>query len=848
MEETRYTTLVKCFPFRRLFGFVLSLLLLPVHFLFAVELSSVYVTSTTHLVGAAANYKFYLTLDGSSSWAEGESLVLTFPSGYALSSFTEDDIDIADDGVDLTTAATCGGSEHVGVSVSGLVVTFEMCAGDGGAVASSSVVEIELGLNASSSGTSVHQITNPSGAGSYFIGMSGSFGSGGSVIVPITASSGSGVSVSVPGVVVDPGCTVGCGGSSGDSAPDPDPEPDPDADPEPDPDPDPIVDPDPDPEPDPGADVDPSPDTDPDIDSGTDLDAGSEDLGGEGDADSDSPAGDGSESVSYDVGVSAEDVALVLVDGGVQVLADTSAQIEVFFEEGDPASVYVEIGDDRYALVEVAEDVWRGNISVGLADSLGTIVVEDGSGEVERSPLTFDVVSSGVVYEIIEGRSAGVGGALVTVLHLDGSVWNADAYGQSAQVITGSSGAGFSWYIPNGTYLVRVEKDGYETSETTVTVTRSILAPTLFISRIGEEPFIFPGDEDGSFGGEETSQDVVEDESVLSVLSSTVTGLLENVQEVFRDVTSEEAAAVAAPVAVAAAVVATAAVGAGQFWLLLYSFLSQPFLFFTRKKYRKVGVVYNSVTKIPLDLVTVRAYNVATNRLVKTVVTNEKGEFFLRLSEEGTYRLQAIKQGFVFPSTYLGDVREDGVYFDVYTGQDIAVAQHADPLAVSIPLDPQESVVPAKVLTWERTKRRIAYVLSPLSVFVSLGVFIVYASVLTGILFGAQVILYLFTWRIAHKKRASTWGIVYDEITRRPVGNVVIRLFEPKYNKLVDSTLSDARGRYVFALGPNEYYVTFAKDGYLETTVKPVDFTNKKDISLFGINLPLRRHNGTAHE
>ncbi|MEK9157270.1 MAG: carboxypeptidase-like regulatory domain-containing protein, partial [Patescibacteria group bacterium] len=275
---------------------------------------------------------------------------------------------------------------------------------------------------------------------------------------------------------------------------------------------------------------------------------------------------------------------------------------------------------------------------------------------------------------------------------------------------------------------------------------------------------------------------------------------------------------------------------------------SQPLLFFTRKKYQKVGVVYHSVTKVPLDLVMVRAYNVQTNRLVKTVVSNEKGEFFLRISEEGTYRLQAVKQGFIFPSTYLGDVKEDGLYVDVYAGQDIVLTKDAEPLTVSLPLDPVASAVPAQVLKWARTKRRIAFVLSPLSVFASLGIFVVYMSVFTGVVLAAQILLYALTWRITHKKRNQTWGIVYDEATRRPVGNVVIRLFEPKYNKLVDSLISDANGRYVFALGPNEYYVTFAKDGYLEATVKPVDFTSRKDISLFGINLPLRRNNGTAHE
>jgi hypothetical protein len=115
---------------------------------------------------------------------EGRTLTLTFEAGFDLSLIGEDDIDIAT-GTDLTTAADCTGSEQVGVAVAGQVITFTFCAGDGGTVASSSAIAIEIGYNATSSGSSTAQIVNPGTAGSYSIDIGGTTYDSGSTRVAI---------------------------------------------------------------------------------------------------------------------------------------------------------------------------------------------------------------------------------------------------------------------------------------------------------------------------------------------------------------------------------------------------------------------------------------------------------------------------------------------------------------------------------------------------------------------------------------------------------------------------------------------------------------------------------------
>lgn len=312
------------------------------------------------------------------------------------------------------------------------------------------------------------------------------------------------------------------------------------------------------------------------------------------------------------------------------------------------------------------------------------------------------------------------------------------------------------------------------------------------------------------------------------------------------NIISDTAAPTTSGVAIVSTTAAASAASAGQVGSLFHLFFTQPFLFFARRRKRHFGTVYNSVTKSPLELATVRAYSLADNRLAKTAVTDSRGEFMLVLPKPGLYRLVVVKSGFQFPSAYLGNVQEDGKYTQVYTGQKIEVRDGQDPIAVSIPLDPSGEVQTVRQLRGARFRRRLALALAPMSVIFA-GISCLFSlSLLTLALFFFQLGLFLVTWKLVHRSRPASWGVVYDFGTRRPVGNVVIRLFESKYNKLVESVLSDGGGRYIFSIGPNEYYVTYSKGGYIDTTVRPIDYSAKKEPELFGVTVPLKRQNGSS--
>ncbi|MEK7122813.1 MAG: carboxypeptidase-like regulatory domain-containing protein, partial [Patescibacteria group bacterium] len=67
-----------------------------------------------------------------------------------------------------------------------------------------------------------------------------------------------------------------------------------------------------------------------------------------------------------------------------------------------------------------------------------------------------------------------------------------------------------------------------------------------------------------------------------------------------------------------------------------------------RKKRKPWGVVYNSVTKLPVDLVIVRLFEKGTKRLVETQVTDKNGRFSF-LAPPGEYSITATKNPLVYP-------------------------------------------------------------------------------------------------------------------------------------------------------------------------------------------------------
>ncbi len=149
----------------------------------AAQLQTLTDTLSTSKPGVGANHTIRFTTPTGVP-ADNSTIEITLPSGFDMSTIGEDDIDIADDGADLTTALTCG-AVQAAVSTSTQTITLQICSGGGGAIGAGSVVTIEVGTHATSSGTGVQQIINHATAGSYELVIAGSMADEGSTVLVI---------------------------------------------------------------------------------------------------------------------------------------------------------------------------------------------------------------------------------------------------------------------------------------------------------------------------------------------------------------------------------------------------------------------------------------------------------------------------------------------------------------------------------------------------------------------------------------------------------------------------------------------------------------------------------------
>lgn len=146
-----------------LFAMVFGLNFGYVRFAYAATITSAKDVLSTITDGAEANHT--ISWVSPSGVANNTTITITFPTGFSLTGVTEDDIDIAGttEG-ELTTAATCAGTENASAAIVGQVLTITLCSGDGGDFTNSETITVEIGTNATASGTGANQINNQSEA------------------------------------------------------------------------------------------------------------------------------------------------------------------------------------------------------------------------------------------------------------------------------------------------------------------------------------------------------------------------------------------------------------------------------------------------------------------------------------------------------------------------------------------------------------------------------------------------------------------------------------------------------------------------------------------------------------
>ncbi len=234
-----------------------------------------------------------------------------------------------------------------------------------------------------------------------------------------------------------------------------------------------------------------------------------------------------------------------------------------------------------------------------------------------------------------------------------------------------------------------------------------------------------------------------------------------------------------------------------------------------KKRLRRWGTVYDSITKQPLDPVYVTLLN-TKGKEVASSITDIDGRYGF-LVPAGTYHIVVNKTSYIFPSRKLAGRDHDELYNDLYFGEDFVVREGQDVFTKNIPMDPElfnwnEYIKHEQKLTkWNARKdkvlNRIINAIFAIGFISAVVAAIIHATLFNIIIVGVYVIL-LVIRELGIRLYSS--GSVKTK-SGNPIAFGIVRIYSAKLDKLLFSRPLDKYGRYYALVPKGDYRVKIEK-------------------------------------
>ena len=324
--------------------------------------------------------------------------------------------------------------------------------------------------------------------------------------------------------------------------------------------------------------------------------------------------------------------------------------------------IVIVAGRSSYLLVNNG-DVYETNLEMTDRSTIlpFSIVVQYEDDSYDRINGSFSLLGPGLVTGENEQKLEEVS---VSVFLVDtDSLWPGALFSQRNPMETNSVGE-YSFMLPQGKYYLTAEKEEYYSYRSGIfgIIGNNVVNEKI---KLTKKEIIIPEEKE-------------EGQTIVKTVVSTTKNIAEKISEggkIIQEKVLENPEVEKVNEKIAAPAIATVAIVSYGTAISLTNLLpylqflfTQPFLLFFRKKRKGWGVVYNSLSKLPVDLAIVRLYDEATNRLIQTRVTDKEGRFAF-FTKPGQYKIAVSKQGFNFPSNYLQNKREDIEYLDISNSQ-----------------------------------------------------------------------------------------------------------------------------------------------------------------------------------
>lgn len=239
-----------------------------------------------------------------------------------------------------------------------------------------------------------------------------------------------------------------------------------------------------------------------------------------------------------------------------------------------------------------------------------------------------------------------------------------------------------------------------------------------------------------------------------------------------------------------------------------------------RRTRKTLGVVVDAVTGNSVSSAFVVLFSSSGN--LKSTFTNKDGRFSFDSIKPDNYQLRVEHENYRFPSSIL-TVPENEAYTNIYHGEPIPFTKEEVSSNIAIPVDPEKVHLSPLQIFSLRTKSVLSFIFVrnyyPLAIiFLAVAV---YAYIFAPSLFhfviliitAASLVLNLLHDIFSPRK----YGVVTDA-NGNPLSFIPVNLYTKgtfqKKQELYSATMTDKKGRFIFAPEYGSYILSVIKDNF----------------------------------
>lgn len=251
------------------------------------------------------------------------------------------------------------------------------------------------------------------------------------------------------------------------------------------------------------------------------------------------------------------------------------------------------------------------------------------------------------------------------------------------------------------------------------------------------------------------------------------------------------------------------------------------------------GTVYDSITKHPLDPVTLTLWDSAEKKITSTI-TDITGKYGFGSLPPGTYTITATKHNYTISSNPSNNRDHDEVYRHLYHGESFNVLAPGGPMILNIPMNPNSFNWTEFAKNGPHTMKsyagseRLFFSLS--SFFMTFGFFtavvlvIGTTSVFNITLLGIALVLYILK---PQTLCAQSFGYITDGKSGDPLSFGIVRISSGVTGTDIVDCVLDAVGKYSYPLPKGSYLLRVDRKNFdvgYHTLMKNIPIVTKKNV------------------